>query len=535
VNRPLPAGVQRFPRAAGVVVPLFSLRGAHDAGTGEILDLIPFIDWLDSYRQRVVQLLPINEAAPGEPSPYNALSAFAIDPTYISTSGLVDVVQNAAAQEWLSAPSTRQRLRRLSKSRHRNRRVAYAYKLRLLELAYEEFEHHAASTSRGQAFDRFCQRNACWLHDYALFRALKERQRWTSWETWPPALRWRDAPALERVAATLRSRIRFFQYVQWIAAQQWDQVREHARARGVLLNGDLPFTCGRDSADTWAHAELFDLSSSAGAPPDEFSPTGQAWGLPLYDWTALRRSGYAWWRQRARQAGELYDLFRVDHVVGLYRTYAIPVQDGGTSGFVPPDEADQLTQGHEVLTAILEEATEAAAVVAEDLGTVPPWVRASLTELGIPGYKVLRWEKQASVYSDPRSYPSLSVATSGTHDTNTLSAWWDELPADEREALLQSVGVLDAGQANPAALTWPAIHTALLRRLYEAGSLLTILPIQDLFGWRERINTPATVDRRNWTYRLPVAIDQLEHLPAIREHTEAICDMIYQSGRYTEV
>ena len=148
-----------------------------------------------------------------------------------------------------------------------------------------------------------------------------------------------------RGARALRTRIRFAQYLQWLAAEQWAEVRAHARQRGVLIMGDLPFVCSRDSADVWAHQELFDFSSSAGAPPDAFSATGQAWGLPLYNWDALRRSDYEWWRQRIRQARELYDLFRIDHVVGLYRTYAIPVHAGGTAGFVPHDEHEQRDAG----------------------------------------------------------------------------------------------------------------------------------------------------------------------------------------------
>ncbi len=522
----------QFPRAAGVALPLFALRGRHDAGTGEILDLIPFVDWLARWRQRVVQLLPINETAVGEASPYNTLSAFAIDPTYISALQVPEIVRSAAAQKLLHSRRVGAHMHRWRQVPERQRRGVYRLKLRLLELGFREFEQLPTSGDRAAAFSRFQQRNAWWIHDYALFRALKERRRWTSWETWPDALRGRDQQTLQRALAMLETRIRFFQYVQWIAAEQWNEVREHARKRGVLLKGDLSFVCGRDSADVWAHQELFDLSSSAGAPPDTFSATGQAWGLPLYNWAALRDSGYAWWRQRARQAGALYDLFRIDHVVGLYRTYAIPVRDGGTAGFVPPQETDQAAQGESVLAAILEEAG-AAGVIAEDLGTVPSWVRESLTQLGIPGYKVFRWERHDGAYADPRSYPPLSVATTGTHDTDTLVMWWTALPHEERAAVLRSLDLTNAalGTQN-SELPWTRdLHTRLLRRLYEAGSLLTIFPIQDLFGWRERINTPATTDRHNWSYRLPVETGKLDGVPEIRNRMALIRTMIGATGR----
>lgn len=515
----------QFVRAAGVALPLFALRGARDLGTGEILDLIPFVDWMDRWEQRVVQLLPINETAIGEASPYNTVSAFAIDPSYISVSQVPDV-------ELAGLPRVHAQMQRSRQSPQRHRRRAYTLKLQLLETGFAAFQKLPASSDRAAAFDRFCRLNAWWLDDYAVFRAIKERRRWTSWETWPAALRARDATALQRTVATLQSRIRFFQYLQWIAFEQWHAVRDHARRCGVLIKGDLSFVCGRDSADVWAHQELFDLHSSAGTPPDAFSATGQAWGLPLYNWTAMRTSGYDWWRQRARQARDLFDLFRVDHVVGLYRTYAIPVREGGAAGFVPREHAEQAAQGHDVLVAILEEAGESG-VIAEDLGTVPAWVRESLTHLGIPGYKVFRWEQYDGVFSDPRSYAPLSVATTGTHDTDTLVTWWETLPPGERAAVIRSLDLSHAGlTAHDPAPPWtPELHVALLRRLYQAGSVLTILPIQDLFGWRERINTPATTDSHNWSYRLPAETTQLDTLPDMRDRMALIRTLIDETGR----
>jgi 4-alpha-glucanotransferase len=524
---------QHFQRAAGIAVPLFALRGLHDLGSGTILDLIPFVEWLDRWHQRVLQLLPLSETAPDEASPYNTLSAFALDPVYISALDVADVTASESAREWLESPAVRRRLRRLRQSRWRHRQASYRLTLRLLELGFEHFEA-AASHQRKKGFKRFCRAQAWWLDDFALFRALRERYEWAGWGTWPEELRRRQPKALRLAAKQLAPRVRFAQYLQWIAAEQWQQVRVHARRRGVLIKGDLPFVCGRDSADVWAQPELFDPSSSAGAPPDDFSASGQAWGLPLYQWDEMRRQDYRWWRWRVRQARELYDLFRIDHVIGLYRTYAMPVCEGGTSGFVPADESEQLAQGRALMSAILEEAGEIAGVIAEDLGTVPEWARKSLSEVEIPGYKVLRWEKRDGKYVDPRSYASLSVATSGTHDTDTLATWCDTLSDDERLALCQSLDLHSApsilrpssGQAQQSGLL-----VALLRRLYEAGSVLTILPIQDLFGWRERVNTPATMDHYNWTYRLPVRVDELDQTPAIRERMELIRNVIDENGR----
>src|SRR5262249_8651655 len=162
---------------------------------------------------------------------------------------------------------------------------------------------------------------------------------------------------------------------------------------------------------------------------------------PLYNWDAMRHAGYEWWRQRIRHARDLYDIVRIDHVVGLYRTYAIPVVNGGTAGFFPPDEEKQASHGRERLRASQARGGPRLRVVAEDLGSVPGWVREQLTALGIPGYKVFRWERRADEYLDPHTYPALSIATTGTHDTDTLVEWWEEMPSDERDAVLRLLGL----------------------------------------------------------------------------------------------
>jgi 4-alpha-glucanotransferase len=208
------------------------------------------------------------------------------------------------------------------------------------------------------------------------------------------------------------------------------------------------------------------------------------------------------------------------------------VRADGTAGFVPHEQAEQATQGHDLLCAVIEEAG-GSAVIAEDLGTVPDWVRASLTRLHIPGYKVLRWERQGEAFIDPRSYAPLSVATTGTHDTDTLVSWLVGLPRSESAALIELLHLTTPRlQPHEPHSSWtPELHLALLRCLYEAGSVLTLLPIQDLFGWRERINTPATTDSHNWRYRLPAETSQLDTLPAVRARMEAIRAMINESGR----
>ena len=238
-----------------------------------------------------------------------------------------------------------------------------------------------------------------------MFRALKERFNWTSWETWPAQIAQRDPAALAAVRRELAEPIEMYGYWQFIAHRQWSQMRAYASSHGALIGGDLAFSPRRDSAEVWANQDEFDLSRTVGAPPDGFNPKGQRWGLPLPNWDRMRARGFKLLRARARRASSLYDLIRIDHVVGLYRTFNFGSDPDAEGTFTPADEADQRLQGEEVIGAIKQEAG-AAELIAEDLGTVPPWVRESLTRLGVPGYKVMQWERQLGprrrIISQPR-------------------------------------------------------------------------------------------------------------------------------------
>jgi len=492
-------------RCAGFAVPLFSLRSRRDAGVGEILDLGPLVRWGASFGQRIVQLLPINETAPGEASPYNALSAFAIDPLYIS----VHAVRGAPPMVTVTPEDHRL-----------PREIIRAAKMESLARAFEAFVR-ARGSSRWRRFETFRKRQGDWLEDYALFRALKDEQALGSWEGWPAPLRDRDPDALTQARERLAERIDLLCFAQWVAAEQWAKVRRAAKACGVWLKGDLPFVISRDSADVWAHQDEFDPECSVGAPPDEFSATGQSWGLPMYDWERIRANDFAWWRRRARQAREFYDMFRIDHIIGFFRTYAIPHDEARERGFVPDEEAAQREQGEGFLRAVIE-ASDGALPIAEDLGTVPAWVRQTLHRFGVPGYKVLRWERQDSVYLDPRDYDAISVATTGTHDTDSMVEWWSALSLDERRNALAALRI----DLSPSAEMTSALHREVLGRLYEAGSAFVILPMQDLFRWAERINLPGTPSPENWNWRLPRAVEDLAGDPAVRETTRVLGELV---------
>jgi 4-alpha-glucanotransferase len=512
-----------LPRSAGILIPLFSIRTRDNLGRGEILDLAPMIDFALSMGHRVIQLLPLDETGPDDLSPYSAMSVMAIDPTYISMSGLPGVgrVVLARARE------------AIGRRRFVERPIIRREKFALLERAYRASRARGGRDD-GAQLDAFIEANSYWIHDYALFRALKDRFNWTSWETWPAEIAKRDPAALELARRELADAIEMYGYWQYIAHRQWSEMRAYASSHTAFIGGDLAFSPCRDSAEVWANQEEFDLSRSVGAPPDGFNPKGQRWGLPLPNWKQMRAHGFKVLRQRARHASTLYDLLRIDHVVGLYRTFNFGSVFAEPGVFTPANENDQLAQGEEVIRAIKEEAG-ATELMAEDLGTVPPWVRASLTRLGVPGYKVMQWERDwgraDEPFISPAAYPELSLATTGTHDTDPLTVWWHSQPIAEREKFVRELGL--AAKINPRRMLEESARDAILTLLYAAPSKLVIVPIQDLFGWSARINRPGTISAWNWTYRIPLTLERMRRSRAIQSRVEKVREIAVKSGRFS--
>jgi 4-alpha-glucanotransferase len=280
----------------------------------------------------------------------------------------------------------------------------------------------------------------------------------------------------------------------------------------------------------WSHASQFQLNVSLGAPPDDFSAEGQDWGLPAYDWLAMEADDLGWVRERTRRAARLYDRFRLDHVVGFFRQWVRPKQ-GAEKGRFDPDGADaQRARGGRVLGAMLEELPtggeqpDAPRAIAEDLGVVPPFVREVLKELGMPGYRVLPWERDGAKYRDPRAFPAASVASWSTHDTAPIDLWWDEFTDAERAQLAARAGIDPKVPADTRTL-------ALLGDLYRASSELALVLGQELIGSRDRLNTPATVGPQNWSWRLPAPLEDLESDPLVSARLDAIRGLVEKAGR----
>jgi 4-alpha-glucanotransferase len=339
-------------------------------------------------------------------------------------------------------------------------------------------------------FDAFTGHEEWWLDEYATFRALHARFAERRWLEWPDALQRAGPDAVGRARSHLAMEIAYYKYLQWVAAEQWSEAKRKAWPARIF--GDLPFMISADSPDVWARQPEFRFDATIGVPPDAFSETGQDWGLPPWRWDVMAGNAFQWMDMRARRYAALFDGYRIDHLVGLYRTYIRPIDTALKAFFEPREEAAQIELGEFLVgTFRLDRHPQSETIgrpelIAEDLGLIPDFVRESMKRLGLPGMKVLRWErdwkKPGHPLLDPAEFDPLSVATTGTHDIAPLAATEDGETDEKREAVL--------------------------RDLLESGSNLALMPIQDAFGWTDRINTPGVVDDLNWTWRLPWPVDE---------------------------
>lgn len=498
-----------YTRVAGVLVPLFSLRSSQGWGVGEFPDLAVFSSWMRDAGLSLLQLLPLNEMAPGQNSPYSAMASAALDPVFIDPDAIAEFAR-AGGRAALPADA-RDALDAAVASKAVDFTAVRRAKDAAFAMAWDAF--------RGSdTFDEFRERESPWLDDYAMFRALADAQG-ADWRRWPASLAARESGALEDARARVEARARYYAWLQWIADTQWRAAHADAAANGVAVFGDLPFMVNAASADVWARQDEFMLDASVGTPPDAFSETGQDWGLPPYRWPRIAERDYAWLRQRGARAASLFDGFRVDHLVGFYRTFVRPHH--GQPYFLPGEPHEQLAQGERIMRIFMD---TGAAVTAEDLGTVPDYVRESLGRLGLPGYLIQRWHRRWHEPGEPFIPPSEwrpnAVATTGTHDTETLVEWWETIGPDER----RQVAGTDAGFS-------PEVRDTILSAVYHSPSNLLILPMQDLFGWRDRINTPGTVGDQNWRWALPWPVDRMGTDLESAQRARDLADLAGAAGR----
>jgi len=540
-------------KVAGVLAPVFALRGGHDLGLGDTEALKELVSWSAEHGLGVVQVLPINETG-SDHSPYNLLSAMAIEPSTISTRP--EALPDLTAEDF-AVITARHDLEALKIGPVKYNAVK-KLKRELLQAAYKKFAGRSGDKTRREAFAKF-QKKEKWLGDYALFRALvswhgdsevstgwpEEHRSAAATTTWMKGL----APTTKR---KFRDLVNFHGYVQWIAYEQWMTVRSHAEKKGVALMGDIPVGVSIFSADVWRAPDLFDMHRSSGAPPEKVFKSdpftekwGQNWGFPLYYWEVMAKDNYAWWRQRLRLTMSIFHLIRVDHALGFFRIYSFPWRPEVNDKFTPlsHDEAMALTGGElprfmdrddsndenreynrlhgETLFKMLVEETGPHRLIAEDLGEVAPYVRPELQKLEVPGFKIPQWERKwdNGPLTPGNEYQRLSLATFATHDHPPMKTHWNWLFAETQttekwrvDAAIHAMWELMdfCGKPDiklPQTFT-DEIHDALVRGLFASNSWLAVHMITDLAGSDERFNVPGSAGDQNWTQRMPLPIAQ---------------------------
>ena len=465
------------PRAAGVLLHPTSLPGP---GTG---DLGPgahrFVAWLAAARQSLWQLLPLVAVNEGG-SPYNALSAFAGNPLLLSPEELVREgwigEEDAAPPPGLPAEG-----------------IDFGAVLRWKE-AVVAAAYRRLTPERRAMLAEYRDREAAWLDDYALFRALRDAFG-APWTGWPEALLRRDPAALAEAGRALAEEVGRHALAQLLFDRQWGALRSAASANGIRIVGDVPIFVAHDSADVWAHPGLFALDPGgsptvvSGVPPDYFSATGQLWGNPLYRWEVMAKDGYRWWIERFRRTLSMVDVVRIDHFRGFESYWEVragaPDAIGGR--WVPGP-------GRRLFDAV-REALGALPLVAEDLGLITPEVEALRDDLGLPGMRVLQFAFGEGGEGNPHlpaNYVHNAVAYTGTHDNDTVLGW--HAAADARER----AGAERAAEGTRGELSWRLVETVL-----RSGAGWAVIPLQDLLGLEEggRMNTPGVAEG-NWRWRV---------------------------------
>ncbi|MFT7677027.1 MAG: 4-alpha-glucanotransferase [Planctomycetota bacterium] len=439
-----------FQRSSGVLLPLASVPAP-----GGIGDMGPaarhFVEWLEAAGQRWWQMLPVHPLGRGN-SPYDSSSAFAGEAAYLSIDDLVrDGILPAACLRGAPKPAEG----RVSP------RKAWSWKKPLLLRAFRTWTKQGGAQSK--AFERFCAEQSVWLG---------------AWEVYENA-----EPGLSA-------------FLQFQFERQWQSLREHARAHGIALLGDVPLFVGADSADVQAHPKLFRLNRRgkptviSGCPPDAFSSDGQLWGHPHYDWKAHRAEGFRWWRERVARELQLFDALRLDHFIGIQRAWEV--------------KANHKTARHgqwvkgpgAALLGALADGGQALPLVAEDLGAITPAVRALRDQFDLPGMRVLQWGFDPGSEHAPESVPENSLVYCGTHDNDTSAGWFRGLDKQHKARVLSRTG------GSAASLPWDLWQCASSTAAHTA-----IVQLQDLLslGRVARTNTPGT-SRGNWCWRPDPAV-----------------------------
>jgi 4-alpha-glucanotransferase len=470
-------------RQSGILLHVTSLPSRYGIG-----DMGPAaFQWMDRLRdagQAWWQALPLGATGYGN-SPYQPLSSFAGNPLLISPDALVD-------DGLLCARDCEGRSFRADVI---DFNAVTTFKKGLIGTAWNNFRRGARSDLR-DAYESFLIDQARWLDDYALFRALKSRYNGAYYVDWPSDPVYRETSALARARRELKDEIAQITFAQFLFFRQAGRLKEYARSRGLRIIGDLPFFVSPDSSDVWANHEFFDLDANrrarfvAGVPPDYFAARGQLWGNPVYNWEALKGTGYRWCLDRLRALLEFVDVVRLDHFRGFVAAWQVPAG-------APTAESGRWVggPGGEFFEAVRRE-FGGMPFIAEDLGIITPDVVALRDGFDLPGMKVMQFGFDGNPENPhlPHTWTSHAVAYTGTHDNNTTRGWFEALPDSEKQLVRKYVGRSAEGSRG--------IGTALMGWAWASAAGLTIAPMQDVLdlGPEARMNVPGRV-QGNWRWR----------------------------------
>ncbi len=492
---------QRDRRRSGVLLHITSLPGPH--GIGDFgPDAYRFVDWLASARQTLWQWLPTTPVGPGD-SPYQSPSAFAGSPLMVALEPLVE-------RGWLERIE-------LPAEGFSNTRVDFPrvipWRDGQLRRAALGFFSHADANER-TAFTTWCQQEASWLDEYALFMALFNAHGMKPWWEWTQPLRQRDAKALAVARTQQAPEIDYWRFVQWCWDEQCRALKAYANGKGISLVGDIPIYVADNSADVWSRPDLYELGEDglptviAGVPPDELGPDGQRWGNPLYRWDRMKKEKYAWWAERVKRVLAQSDIVRIDHFRGFAGYWEIPASS-------PTAKVGRWVTGPGLpLFKAIEKQLGVLPIIAEDLGIITPDVVELIEACGFPRMKVLIFGFGSDGTHEflPHNYAPKTIVCTSTHDTDTARGWWDNALETERHF----AGTYLACDAS-------SFHWAAIRACMNSVSQLAVFPLQDVLGLptAHRMNLPGTLGPKNWSWRFewPMVGDDPARVLALMAHT----------------
>ncbi len=485
-------------RTSGILMPISSLPSPYGIGTmGKAAR--KFVDFLEKAGQTYWQILPICQTSYGD-SPYQSFSSFAGNPYFIDLEYLCKdkllTKKECESFDWGGS------------LHYVDYGTMYESRYALLKKAFSRFVKNIPSD-----FDAFCEENAEWLDEYALFMALKDAHDGASWLSWEEDLKLRRAAAMRKARTQYEEEILFWTMLQYLFFKQWTSLKAYANEKGIQIIGDVPIYVALDSADVWASPKEFYLDKElnpievAGCPPDAFSADGQLWGNPLYRWDVMKKNGFTWWIKRVSAQAKLYDIVRIDHFRGFDSYYAIPAQDKTAK-----NGRWKKGPGMDLFHA-LENALGKLPIIAEDLGYLTPSVIQLLKDSGFPGMKVLQFAFDPREESDylPHNYPTNCVVYTGTHDNDTIMGWFKTSPKIASKFAKEYCHLTKEEGYN-----WGIIRTA-----FASVADIAIIPYQDIVGLGSaaRVNTPSTLGD-NWKWRFTEDQITSEYAKKLRKYTQ---------------